>query len=154
MKEARKKRKTKKRDLSDAMIVKSVVVMPPYRTENIIPEVHQTTNREFNSNASETIKQRKAGKKNNLANSRISKLNQRNLSCLSQEDDADNKVAPSDRLEFSDHLKRLTKDMQKTTSDWKQRFDNQSKPIYVQEHLATTTAHRQTWKTLGNLKPI
>jgi uncharacterized membrane-anchored protein len=111
MKEARKKRKTKKRDLSDAMIVKSVVVMPPYRTENIIPEVHQTTNREFNSNASETIKQKKAGKKNNLANSRISKLNQRNLSRLSHEDDADNKVAPCDRLEFSDHLKRLTKDM-------------------------------------------
>jgi len=56
MKDARKKRKTKKRDLSDAMIVKSAAVMPPYRTEQIIPIVHLTTNREFNSNASETIK--------------------------------------------------------------------------------------------------
>ena len=38
MKEARKKRKAKKRDLSDAIIVKSAVVIPPYRTEHIIPD--------------------------------------------------------------------------------------------------------------------
>jgi len=153
MKDARKKRKAKKRDLSDAMIVKSAVVMPPYRTENIIPEVHLTTQREFNSNASDTIKNKRASKKNQLANSRVSKLNQRNLSRLDDHEEED-KVASSDRLEFSEHLKRLTKDMQKTTVDWKQRFDTQMKPIYVQEHLATTTPHRTTWKTTAGSRAM
>lgn len=47
MKEARKKRKLRKRDISDAMVVKSVNVLPPYRTEHIIVDAPLTTAREF-----------------------------------------------------------------------------------------------------------
>lgn len=86
MKDARKKRRTKKRDLSDAMVVKSVVVMPPYRTENIIPEPHLTTKREFDSNAADSKEAKKLRTRNQLVNSRVSKLSLHNLSRLDDHD--------------------------------------------------------------------
>ena len=86
MKEARKKRKAKKRDLSDAIVVKSCSVMPPYRTEQIIPDKHLTTMREFNSNMADNMKSKKLNRLNASAQGRIFKLNQRILEKLDQGD--------------------------------------------------------------------
>lgn len=119
-------------------------LVPPFRTENIQPDKFRTTSREFNSGCSRNSKSSHATTRQARRLNKLSQLNERNLGQLEQ----------AKFFDYDEQLQNLTSDMRRSTSEWKQRFDNQDKPIYAQQHIQTTTPYRKTWKTLGGLIPI